>query len=127
MNGFATRFFTGAGLTESARSIGCRDDLNLFLGCTMHGERPLSPYADLFQRRRAALGRIFWLSAVPREHCSAPRPPRACNQAQFFVAGKVIELVRRHAVEWSAPQSGLSGKQRQADTGVHLQALPARV
>ena len=44
------------------------------------------------------------------------------NQAQLLVA-EAVKTVRIHAVEGERADQGLPGKQRQADAGVHLQAL----
>lgn len=44
------------------------------------------------------------------------------NQAQLLVA-EAVKTVRIHAVEGQRADQGLPGKQRQADAGVHLQAL----
>ncbi len=101
------------------------DNLNLFF--QLHHARRQADHLRLFNLFKIAhrAGQHVLTFKLLNEQRVVKRPGSQCgNQPQFFIA-EYVELIRRHTVEGQRANQILPGKQRQADAGVHFQALLA--
>ena len=126
VNRLRYQLLAGAGLPEDQHvQIGRSNNLNLFFELR-HARREANHLRvrHLLKRRRAAGRNILTLQLFNQQRIVQRPGGQGGNQAKLLIA-EGIELVRRQAVEGQRPNQILPGKQRQADTGVHLQALLA--